>query len=130
MTENMRDLLAQEAVEAEARSEAEERGDLAPTRGQRGRKRSEDPAQVYAVRIPVSRLNELRTLADSLGVPPSTLMRQWVVERLDEARVVVGTATEISPVGEPPQTGEIQLGPRRLRGRNTLPPGETRRRYA
>lgn len=41
------------------------------------------PAQVYSVRIPVDRLTELRTLADQNDVPPSSMIRDWVLERLD-----------------------------------------------
>lgn len=41
------------------------------------------PAQVYSVRIPVDRLAELKTLADSQEVAPSTMIRDWVLERLD-----------------------------------------------
>ncbi len=84
MSESVREILAREAAEAEARAEAEERGDVKPTSGQRGRKRAEDPSQVYTVRIPVSRLRRLRELADGLGIAPSALIRQLVIERLDE----------------------------------------------
>lgn len=84
MRESVHDMLAREAAEAEARAAAELAGEVAPTRGQRGRRPSADPAQVYAVRIPVSRLRELRAVADDLDVPPSTLIRQWVLEQLDE----------------------------------------------
>ena len=41
------------------------------------------PAQVYSVRIPVDRLAELKALADRNDVPPSTMIRDWVLERLD-----------------------------------------------
>lgn len=41
------------------------------------------PAQVYSVRIPVDRLAQLKTLADSQDVAPSTMIREWVLERLD-----------------------------------------------
>ena len=85
MSESMREILAREAAEAEARAEAEERGDVRPEPGQRGRKRAEDPSQVYTVRIPVSRLRRLRELAEDLGIAPSALIRQWVIERLDES---------------------------------------------
>jgi hypothetical protein len=79
-------MLAIEAEEAEARAEAEERGEVAPSPGQRGRRRSKDPAQVYAVRIPVSRLGELRALADELGEQPTGLIRKWVLDNLDAAK--------------------------------------------
>lgn len=84
MSESVRDVLAREANEAEARSDAEERGDAPPTPGQRGRRSTADPAQVYAVRFPASRLAELRQVADELGEPPTALIRRWVLERLDQ----------------------------------------------
>lgn len=85
MQDSLRETLAREAAEAESRADAEDRGDAAPLRGQRGRRPAADPAQVYAVRIPVSRLEELRALAEELGEPPTALIRQWVLERLDVA---------------------------------------------
>lgn len=42
-----------------------------------------DPSQVYSVRIPVSRIEELRRVASGKGLAPSTLLREWVLERLD-----------------------------------------------
>lgn len=41
------------------------------------------PAQVYSVRIPVDRLAELKALAESNNLAPSTMIRDWVLERLD-----------------------------------------------
>ena len=84
MPESIRDILAQEAEEAEAVAEAGERGERAPAPGQRGRRPSQDPAQVYSVRIPVSRLEQLRSLAAERGVAPSVLLRQFALERLEE----------------------------------------------
>lgn len=84
MPESIRKILAQEAEEAEAVAEAEERGERAPAPGQRGRRPAQDPAQVYSVRIPVSRLEQLRLLAVERGVAPSVLLRQFALERLDQ----------------------------------------------
>lgn len=118
MSESLRDVLAREAAEAEARAEAEEQGEVAPPRGQRGRKRSEDPSQVYAVRIPVSRLKELRQFADGVGEAPSALIRRWIVERLDAmaAETADGdmSASINESVGAPLEPGKVRLGsPRR-----------------
>ena len=41
------------------------------------------PAQVYSVRIPVEALEKLRGIASRSGVAPSSLMREWVLERLE-----------------------------------------------
>jgi hypothetical protein len=130
MSESVRDMLAREAAEAQARADAEERGEVTPTPGQRGRRRAEDPSQVYAVRIPVSRLRRLREVATDLGIQPSTLIRQWVIERLDAL-----DASGISPLDEamPPIPGELKLGPRRVPvgyepGSGRVRPGSGRRR--
>lgn len=42
-----------------------------------------EPSQVYSVRIPVERLEQLRQAAERRRVTPSALLREWVVERLD-----------------------------------------------
>jgi hypothetical protein len=111
MSESVRDMLAREAVEAEERADSEERGEMAAAPGQRGRRRAADPSQVYTVRIPVSQLRKLREVADSLNVQPSALIRQWVIERLDAL-----DASSVSDLDEsqPPDSGGINLGPRRV----------------
>jgi hypothetical protein len=86
VSKSLREILDLEAEEAEAHADAVERGEAEPSPGQRGRRRSKDPAQVYAVRIPVSRLGELRALADELGEQPTGLIRRWVLENLDAAK--------------------------------------------
>jgi hypothetical protein len=111
MSESVRDMLAREAAEAEERADAEERGEITPAPGQRGRRRAADPSQVYSVRIPVSQLRKLREVADSLSMQPSALIRQWVIERLDGL-----DASSISDLDEsqPPDSGGVNLGPRRV----------------
>jgi hypothetical protein len=84
MNEGIAAKLAQEAIEAEARAEAEERGDELPSPAQRARKQPTEASQVYTVRVPVGRLEELRTVAERLGEAPSALLRRWALERLDE----------------------------------------------
>jgi hypothetical protein len=78
MRENIADLLA---AEAEAAEQLRNEDDLGSTYVPRHPPR--DPAQVYSVRIPVGRLEQLRTRALKEGVAPSALIRQWVIERLD-----------------------------------------------
>lgn len=111
MSESVRDMLAREATEAKARAEAEERGEIEPAPGQRGRRRAKDPSQVYAVRIPVSRLRRLREVAVSLNMQPTALIRQWVIERLD-AQDAISILHLDEP--EPSIPGELKLGPRRV----------------
>jgi hypothetical protein len=111
VSESIGEVLAREAVEAEARAEAEERGEVTPAPGQRGRKRASDPSQVYSVRIPVSRLRELRQIADQLDVQPTVLIRQWVLQRLDQLAAASAVAdTEIELRGQ-----VVRLGRRRTR---------------
>ena len=78
MRENMADLLA---AEAEAAEQHRDEDDLGPTYAPRHMPK--DPSQVYSVRIPVGRLEQLRQRAAEERVAPSSLMRQWVIERLD-----------------------------------------------
>lgn len=73
---NINDILASEA-------EATERGRDVDTHYVRNTTRSKDPAQVYSVRLPMDRLEELRQLATRQHVAPSALIRRWVIERLD-----------------------------------------------
>ncbi|MDP8930549.1 MAG: hypothetical protein M3O70_18755, partial [Actinomycetota bacterium] len=44
----------------------------------------ESPSQVYSLRIPVERLEQLRQLAEDSGEAPTVMLRRWVVERLDQ----------------------------------------------
>jgi hypothetical protein len=81
MTErNIEEVLALEAAEFE-----ESRGRDEPKRPLfRSKQLPRDPAQVYSVRMPVDRLEELRQAALVVGETPSGLMRRWVLERLDQ----------------------------------------------
>lgn len=72
--------LTAEAIDAEARR------DEPPGRMHRARAGTEGTSQVYTVRMPADRLAELRQVAESSGEQPSTLMRRWVLERLDDER--------------------------------------------
>lgn len=75
--QNIADLLAEEAEQAEQHRDDE----LTP--GYRRARPSREPAQVYSLRIPVERLEQLRSLAADRHMTPSALMRAWVLERLD-----------------------------------------------
>jgi hypothetical protein len=108
MAESMRDILAREAAEAETVAEAEDRGERKAASGQRARRQASDPSQVYSVRIPVDRLEQLRRLAEQRGVAPTALMRQFVLERLDQETAPVQLA-EVAPR----DVHELRLGPSR-----------------
>jgi predicted DNA-binding protein len=70
----------------------------------RSRHRSKEPSQVYSVRLPVERLEELRVLAERSHVTPSALMRRLVIEGLDrQADVssrIADTREELGPESE------------------------------
>lgn len=108
MAESVRDMLAREAAEAKAVADAEDRDERQPAPGQRARRQAGEASQVYSVRIPVDRLAQLRALADERGVAPTALLRQFVLERLDQ---------ETAPVlpSELParDVNELRLGPSR-----------------
>ena len=117
MSESIREVLAREAAEAEARAEAEEHGQVPPMPGQRGRRRAADPSQVYAVRIPASRLQQLRAAAIRLGVQPTVLIRQLVVDYLDDLNIS-DEGRGGSGIGEEAGVllnNGVKLGPRRQR---------------
>lgn len=81
MTENVADMLARAAREAEEAEARMERGEQFRPPSHRVRP-PRDPAQVYSLRMPVAKLEQLRRAAEQAGVSPSTLMRTWVLERL------------------------------------------------
>jgi hypothetical protein len=74
---NIAEVLAEEAEHAEQHRD----DDLAP--GYRRARAPREPAQVYSLRIPVDRLEQLRELAAERHMTPSALMRAWVLDRLD-----------------------------------------------
>lgn len=106
MNESIRDFLAREAEEAEAAADAQESIERPEVEGQRARAQAGDASQVYSVRIPVDRLEELRRLAAERGLRPTALLRQFVLERLAQETAPVVTFSERDP-------NELRLGPPR-----------------
>lgn len=49
----------------------------------RNRARAANPSQVYSIRMPVERVEEVRSLAEKSGVPPTAMLREWILQRLD-----------------------------------------------
>ena len=45
-----------------------------------------EASKVYSLRLPEKLLEQLRQLAEAERVEPSTLMRRWVIERIEEER--------------------------------------------
>lgn len=69
-------------IAAEA-ARARKAGDgVAYVRRGRPPKPESERTMVYTVRIPVERVEELRQLAEWVDMAPSTMMRQWVLDRL------------------------------------------------
>jgi predicted DNA binding CopG/RHH family protein len=75
MADQVSQLLKQEAEYAEAHKDAPPRdGTVVTHRGQR--------TKVFSIRLSDSELAALEVAASAVGVPPSTLARQWIAERL------------------------------------------------
>lgn len=74
----IREFLAEEAADVEAHL------DDPPGPLFRSKRPSVDPSQVYSVRMPMGKLAQLRRLAAKAEINPSSLMRQWILERLEE----------------------------------------------
>ena len=90
---NIADLLAEEAEQAEEHREDE----LTP--GYRRARPAREPAQVYSMRIPVERLEQLRSLAAERHMTPSGLMRAWVLDRLDVEAADSAASSGVSHLG-------------------------------
>ncbi len=81
MTRSEEMAVALEAAEAEEDREGADEIYVRP-------KMAREPSQVYSVRIPVARIEELRRVAERECVGPTTLMRTWVIDRLDAESLV------------------------------------------
>jgi hypothetical protein len=46
-------------------------------------RRTRTPSQVYSIRVPVERLEEIRRLAETRGIAPTGMLREWVLAQLD-----------------------------------------------
>ncbi|AYY14974.1 hypothetical protein EF847_22060 [Actinobacteria bacterium YIM 96077] len=99
MNDTVREQLAREADEAEARAEAEDRGTVEAAPGQRPRPKSQgEGSQVYSVRLPAEAIRELRALAGHFDEPPTALLRRFAMERLSEEEEAHSPKDPISSV--------------------------------
>src|SRR5260370_37734701 len=57
----------------------------------------QDPSQVYSMRIPVSRLEQLRRIAGTKGERRTALLRRWALERLSEEMSKASNVSADSP---------------------------------
>jgi hypothetical protein len=78
--------IAQTLAEEGARAERERDNEVRYVRVGRPPKPVAERGQVYSVRIPVERIEQLRQAAEAQGKKPAVLARDWIVERLDEDR--------------------------------------------
>lgn len=76
----LREKIASEAEHAEATPDA----DLHYRRRRGGR------SSVYGLRLPDERIEQLRRLAEVRGIEPSALVRQWVIDHLNDAEQALG----------------------------------------
>lgn len=70
-----------EDVLAEVAEQAEQTRDTF-TKLYRSKRPPTDASQVYSIRIPVSRLDKIRSLAARYRTPPTSMLRRWILERL------------------------------------------------
>lgn len=68
------------------------------------------PSQVYSIRVPVERLEQMRSLASARGLAPTAMMRQWVLARLDEE---IGEESPVTPMHRALTSDATQEPPRR-----------------
>ena len=81
-------ILREEAAVAEAEEDSDDDVWV------RSRRPPKAPSMVYSVRIPVSRVEELRRVAAAAGMEPSAMVRHWVLERLDSELSEEGRTAE------------------------------------
>lgn len=60
---------------------------------------AKEPSQVYSIRLPATVVAELRVLATARGEAPTGLIRDWVLERLDEEIDRLPRRTRKAPPG-------------------------------
>lgn len=73
-----------QSLRALAQEAESTREDTVPLTARRKTRRAEDPSQIYSVRIPVDRLEQLKHAAAIRGSTPSALIRELVVAFLDD----------------------------------------------
>lgn len=59
-------------------------------------------AQVFQVRLPALRIEQLRRLAQTKGMPPTSLVVDWVIERLDQEDPGLGPSSADLVSAAPP----------------------------
>jgi hypothetical protein len=70
-------------------------------------------AQVFVLRLPALRIEQLRRLAGERGVSPGALAVSWVLERLDQEDTVTGPLPVDLDVESPARRGTLRRPGRR-----------------
>ena len=83
----MDDDLDDETIDEGAQLHTEIEDDFAPPKRQ-------PRSQVYSIRVPVERLEQLRNLAKERSVAPTVMLREWVLTRLDSETEARARASE------------------------------------
>jgi hypothetical protein len=65
-------------------------------------------AQVFVLRLPALRIEQLRRLAAERGVSPGSLAVDWVLERLDQEDTETGPMPMALDVGSPAWRGALR----------------------
>lgn len=73
-------------LKAILRAESEATKDDPYPAGTVGERPNRNRSQVYSVRLSAEEQEELRKLADSKHLPPSTHVRSWILERLEQEK--------------------------------------------
>jgi hypothetical protein len=76
MSSEIQRLVAEEAAASEANPDAPIPATSTVSRPNRAR------STVYSIRLNPEEVAEVQALADAAGVPPSTLVRSWIIERM------------------------------------------------
>jgi hypothetical protein len=59
-------------------------------------RRAKDPSQIYSLRLPVTVVEQIRVIAASKGEAPTALLRDWLIEHLDDALKEIGEGSSES----------------------------------
>lgn len=88
-----------ERILREVAEDAEQaRDDTVSPTARRKKRPSPDPSQVYSVRVPVDRIEQLRQAATTRGTTPSALIRELVVRFLDDQPATELATGDVAPL--------------------------------
>jgi hypothetical protein len=76
VSSNIKRRIAEEAAASDENQDAPVSSGTSVTRPNRGR------STVYSIRLNPGEVAAVQTLADEAGLPPSTLVRSWITERV------------------------------------------------